>query len=814
MKNLVFKTNARHIGQLGRELVTDFVTALVELIKNSYDADADCVKLIFQNTHAVDGKIFLVDTGDGMTQEDFENRWMIIGTSNKMVSPYTKLGRKKVGKKGIGRFSVERLAEVVRIYSYPREGRAFKVEINWNRFEELDLMAIRQRIEYLRIEKDYTAAKFLANQLEYFFLLPKIDESLKKQVADIVGGDYKDYKIYYDSNLLDRFEHTILPLLQPYEGIQQMVDEISSPLCEIEDVEQGMPYQYLQKMYQRNGIRRKVSGLVLEMEGLRDIWEQKNIDKLQKELRLLVAPEFLEKNPFIIGLEAPEFQVSDEISVNDILNVSFAHVQAEVSEHGRNGHICYEDKENRKEQKTIIYEKPLQCGNFSFDMYFFLRDAEHLGIGAYNARFAQQLLNTYCGIKIYRDNFRVKPYGEIGNDWLFLDQAKVKDTHGYLVGNNQTIGRVNISDIENPGLVDATNREGIIENAAYVDLRDFVLECVNLISQIRREKLVAKEKEKQQLEKENRELQIKRNQLSAKAKDIERAEQEIKKTFAAQNDSNSKKITAFVKKNKDYRKLQTEYQKKYEDNSSKRYNTTAALLEFQESEAHMYKNLATLGMLASEFSHETSDVVNRLFTSMGIVERYLVRLGIEEKYLRIVRNTRIDFKRISSYSRMIIAFLRKSKREQAAPLNVLSILKEICGYYIDILNEFNIYFVYECPEDIVLVMKQIDLESIIVNMITNAYGQLKKSVKREFQIKISKKNDLVQLLFEDSGPGVSPENRERIFQPFVSTKADGVGLGLSIVKDIVERYEGNVVCMSSDNLGGAKFIVEIRAGGE
>ena len=78
--------------------------------------------------------------------------------------------------------------------------------------------------------------------------------------------------------------------------------------------------------------------------------------------------------------------------------------------------------------------------------------------------------------------FRVKPYGDLGNDWLFLDKEKVSDTHGYLVGNNQTIGRVNISDRDNPLLVDATNREGIIENSAFDQLRAFVKECIGLIS--------------------------------------------------------------------------------------------------------------------------------------------------------------------------------------------------------------------------------------------------------------------------------------------------------------------------------------------
>lgn len=86
MKKLQFKTNSRHISQLGRELVTDFVTALVELIKNSYDADAYGVKIILDKPNTPQSRIVLIDTGTGMTQSDFENKWMVIGTNNKILN--------------------------------------------------------------------------------------------------------------------------------------------------------------------------------------------------------------------------------------------------------------------------------------------------------------------------------------------------------------------------------------------------------------------------------------------------------------------------------------------------------------------------------------------------------------------------------------------------------------------------------------------------------------------------------------------------------------------------------------------------------
>ena len=92
------------------------------------------------------------------------------------------------------------------------------------------------------------------------------------------------------------------------------------------------------------------------------------------------------------------------------------------------------------------------------------------------------------------------------SDWLLLDQKKVKDTHGYLVGNNQVIGVVKIGDETNPLLIDATNREGIIENEAYSHLVVFLTKCTNLISDVRRKAYLAKQEEIQKLEDEKKKI--------------------------------------------------------------------------------------------------------------------------------------------------------------------------------------------------------------------------------------------------------------------------------------------------------------------
>ena len=216
MKKLKFKTNSRHISQLGRELVTDFVTALVELIKNSYDADAYGVKIILDKPNTPNSRIILVDTGSGMTRQDFEEKWMVIGTNNKVTEPYTLKGRKKAGKKGIGRFSVERLAEKVNIYSFPTNDDPYRVHINWNSFEDINIAAIKQRIDILKDHEDSSAAKYIENQLAFFFLTEKVDLTDKNIVAKFLGRDSFEYTMFYSTETLILLEEKVLPILVKY----------------------------------------------------------------------------------------------------------------------------------------------------------------------------------------------------------------------------------------------------------------------------------------------------------------------------------------------------------------------------------------------------------------------------------------------------------------------------------------------------------------------------------------------------------------------------------------------------------------------
>jgi len=114
-----------------------------------------------------------------------------------------------------------------------------------------------------------------------------------------------------------------------------------------------------------------------------------------------------------------------------------------------------------------------------------------------------------------------------------------------------------------------------------------------------------------------------------------------------------------------------------------------------------------------------------------------------------------------------------------------------------------------------MAMKQIDLESIIINFLTNAFEALKGVTgARIIKISAASLEEGYCVALEDSGKGVPENLREWIFIPLNTTKKeDGVGLGLTIVKDIVESYAGKIVIGDSAVLGGARFETFFPAAG-
>jgi len=191
---------------IGRDLITDRVTALFELVKNCYDANATDVTITFDNVGTLgnSSSINIADNGTGMSFSDIRDKWMVIGTSNKRSNPYTPppFNRKCVGEKGIGRFAVDKLGDVVKIVTKQENNDQWlNVDIDWSSYYNQSQPTTDQLTLFTDIENHY----------EYTPALNKLDHGTSLKITKIREVWLKD-----DVN---RFITEVSKLVSPFTNL-------------------------------------------------------------------------------------------------------------------------------------------------------------------------------------------------------------------------------------------------------------------------------------------------------------------------------------------------------------------------------------------------------------------------------------------------------------------------------------------------------------------------------------------------------------------------------------------------------------------
>jgi len=210
-------------------------------------------------------------------------------------------------------------------------------------------------------------------------------------------------------------------------------------------------------------------GTLLRMTGLRSIWTERMFRRLSLRLSRLLSPFRIDGDRFVIHIESDDFpEYSGELRT-DFLDRAPYRVVAEFD-----GEQTISIALNNRKPVAQRWngQGELSCGPVKIRTYAFDLEGEAL------ARIGPRMevrawLREWTGVSIYRDGFRVWPYGEPHDDWLRLDQRRVNNPVEKL-SNNQVIGFIDIGRDRNPDLMDQTNREGLIHNQALDDLRRLV----------------------------------------------------------------------------------------------------------------------------------------------------------------------------------------------------------------------------------------------------------------------------------------------------------------------------------------------------
>lgn len=731
-----FRPKARLLHLLGHELITDEVIAMIELVKNSYDADAIQVDVkLIDVTKKDKGIIEIRDDGHGMPLERVKEAWMEPARENKKdkkgIRQRTKrFGRLPLGEKGVGRFSVDKLG--------------------------LKLEVITRYCEFDRKTKG-------------------VSHLSDEEVVLIIEG-----KKFTEDSYLDEIE---------CEWITRK------------------PLEFKEEGY----------GTLLRISGLRTEWSGELVEKVRLGLSRLSSPTS-EAKDFRINLDANEFpELSAEIE-NPLLKIAPWFLEAEIDDNGVMKYsIKGPDKADEGEKDLRIgsdhflirkgeHRKPV-CGPFKFTIYAFeriKRDWKKFGLDQAKI----DLLNDLCGVSIYRDGFRVLPYGERGNDWMTFDKRRVQ-APGRIFGNDRVIGYVEISQESNPLLRDKTNREGLIEEGqVFNDLRELAINTSNVLETFRFNIVPHKKRSKAKAD-------------EAK-EDIESGRQEVEEIFAMVDGTLRSAAEKIAKRDleggkKDIERAKEEIPKRAEATRNIMDGTTKLLeeLNLYDEQINTLVSLSGIGMTAERMTHELSQAAGNA-KAMARETTKLLEKGRAD-ILTVKRN----LASISGQLEIIIDHIHQleplyyPRRRSTEELDAGDIARSMEKFYAATIGKLGIKVEITEKSKLRVEMNKGHLLQVFNNLLDNSFFWLEHARTQgqpRITIEVSRKPEKT-IIFADNGPGIDRMVESHLFDPFVTTKPDGRGLGLYIVNDILQNYKAEIEILTGGKiLEGANFKITFTEG--
>ncbi len=708
----ILRPRARLLRTFGDELISSETVAVIELVKNAYDADATAVWITFHSPLEIGkGTIEVIDNGHGMNLDTIVSAWMEPATLLRKRNRFSeKLGRRVLGEKGIGRFASSRLADNLEVVTRRADmSDEVRVVLDWSLFDDEE--------------------KYL-DQI-------KIEWEERKPTEICPGGTIE---------------------MAARQGGRAVATEFSH-------------------------------GTVLRMVGLKTVWGKDQFDRLRSGLSRLVSPSFDtnadSSKDFEIMLKLPEeYQDQDStegIKPPEIIKKPHYIIKGEVAANGEyslNVRLKGEQEGKQKTGSFNVEGKAPECGDFRIEVRVWNRDRDSLSEfgGDWNLAQIRDYLDSQSGVSVYRDGFRVLPYGEPHSDWLRLDLRRVQNPTMRL-SNNMIIGSVFLSSQNNPQLRDQSNREGIIEGAAFDDLKSLIIQILTL------------------LETERHKQRPKKKRVAERGLFLEFDLASVRDYVKKAHPEDVALLRAVTEKEKDLQ---------------------SRVAEAEEVMAR-YRRLATLGNLIDVVLHDgrtpLSKIINTAvvassstYNPVGDLQTFAIEM---RDYFATVKNQSdvlaTLFRRIEPFGGRRRGRPAKTSMEIVVQ-NAFRVLErdiEQVGVQVELPQTYTEVTVDEA-----------EIQEVIVNLLQNSLYWLRQVPKEKriitVQIRRLRENEL-EIVFSDSGPGVPEEDRDTIFEPYFSTKPNGVGLGLTIAGEIVsDYYDGILELMKEGPQPGATFRILLR----
>ena len=735
MEQLNFRISSALKNLIGKELITDEFVAVFELVKNSFDADAKTVKIVFKNQYDKEkAQIIIWDDGKGMSIDDLKNKWLFVGYSAKKDGTEdndyrNKLKSKRVfaGAKGVGRFSCDRLGANLLLITKKENCNYEQLEIDWTDFEE------DSKEEFMNIHVSH--------------------ETIAKPI----------------------------------------VPDFSNGTC-------------------------------LVISQLRDVWDRKRVLELKTSLAKLINPnQEVDQDDFSIEIIAKDELSKDNLIVNETakvnglvrnfvfekLGLKTTYIKCTIDEFGYfitttlsdRGRDIYSIKERN------IYPK---LSNINIVLFQLNRVAK------YNFTKLMQIEPVkYGSVFMYKNGFRIYPFGEEGDDSLGIDRRKQQGYNRFL-GTRDLIGRIEISG-NNVELQETTSRDGgFIKNETYKELLNMFYEkalrrleryVVDVIKwgddQENKEtgeiiSALQPEDVKEQiiniitnLTRSNEIIDVRYDADFLEIYKEAQRESVVKiagNILKAAEKTNDPKIIESARKHaarvnllvsaKNEAEKETERVRKEKDEVEKELHQKTKQILFLQSITTLDKDQIL------KYHHDIQIFAETIQNWINNISRKLDK-G------EVTKNDILEFiEAVSKADNKILALARYSTKanfNQTGETITADIVEYIAQYMTQILPDFYSDIKFQVPSDLPEYktrFKPLEISVLIDNLVSNSL----KAEARNFKVQFEVIGEHLKISFIDDGKGLnsSISDIEKIFEKGVPT-TKGSGLGLFFVKDLIER---------------------------